>query len=122
MVYAVLIITCYWWEVFMSSHVDLKRAKEKEIVGEMIGIYCRKNHKWRGFLCPECTELKAYAFTRADKCPFMENKTFCSNCEVHCYEPTMRARIREVMRFSGRRLFFRHPILVVKHLAYVLDK
>lgn len=28
------------------------------------------------------------------KCPFMENKTFCSNCKVHCCKPEMRERIR----------------------------
>ena len=26
-----------------------------------------------------------YARECSDKCPFMETKTFCSNCRVHCY-------------------------------------
>lgn len=104
----------------MSSHLDLKREKEKKIVGEMIAIYCKKNHKPQVSLCSECTELRDYAFSCADKCPFIENKTFCSNCKIHCYEPGMREKIRVVMRFSGKRLVFRHPILVTKHVILFL--
>ena len=61
-----------------------KREREKQIVSEMIRLYCRKRHGTRTGLCPECAELDAYARTRSDRCPFMETKTFCSNCKVHC--------------------------------------
>ena len=40
----------------------------------------------------------------------MESKTFCSNCRVHCYCPDMREKIRMVMRFSGPRMLFYHPV------------
>ena len=36
------------------------------------------------YLCRKCVELNEYARKPSDKCPFMENKTFCSNCKVHC--------------------------------------
>ena len=52
----------------------------------MIRIYCRKKHGGKS-LCQRCAELESYARQRSDKCPFMENKTFCSNCRVHCYKP-----------------------------------
>lgn len=104
----------------MSNDLALKREKEKKIVEEMIVIYCKKNHKPQAPLCLECTELRDYAFARADKCPFMKNKTFCSNCKVHCYEPAMREEIRLVMRFSGKRLVFRRPFLVIKHMILFL--
>lgn len=67
-------------------------------------------------LCPECAELEAYARMRSDKCPFMETKTFCSNCKVHCYKPVMREKIREVMRFSGPRMLFSHPMMAISHV------
>ena len=67
-----------------------KREREKQIVSEMIRLYCRKRHGTRTGLCPECAELDAYARTRSDRCPFMETKTLCSNCKVHCYKPEMR--------------------------------
>ena len=81
-----------------------KREKEKKMVSEMIALYCRKKHHTKGGLCSECTELKSYAESRSDHCPFMETKTFCSNCRVHCYKPQMREKIREVVRFSGPRM------------------
>ncbi len=100
--------------------IDAKRQKEKEIVGEMIAIYCAKNHHSPHALCPECTGLRDYAYLRTDNCPFMEEKTFCSNCRVHCYQPQMRKKIRIVMRFSGKRLIFKRPILVIRHMILFL--
>ena len=95
--------------------VNTKRTREKETLSLMIAIYCRKKHGSKQ-LCPACTELDAYAHQRSDKCPFMETKTFCSNCKVHCYKKDMREKIREVMRFSGPRMIFYHPIMAMRHV------
>ncbi len=93
-----------------------KREREKRMVSEMIALYCRKKHQTKGVLCPACAELQAYACKRSDQCPFMETKTFCSNCKVHCYKPAMREEIRKVMRFSGPRMLFSHPIMAISHM------
>ncbi len=82
----------------------------------MIALYCKKKHGTKQTLCPECEALKQYAIQRSDKCPFMESKTFCSNCNVHCYKPEMREKIREVMRFSGPRMILHHPIMALSHV------
>lgn len=100
--------------------IEKKRQKEERVVEEMVDLYCRKNHfnydhKYHK-MCPECRELADYARMRSEKCPFMENKTFCANCKVHCYKPEMRERIRVVMRFSGPRMLLYHPILAIWHL------
>ena len=92
-----------------------KREKEMHTVYEMIHLYCRKNHKYKE-LCSECLALYEYAKMRIEKCPFMETKTFCSNCKVHCYKPDMREKIRVVMRFSGPRMIFHHPITAIRHV------
>ena len=94
-----------------------KREREKRMVAQMIALYCRKKHHTRGDLCPQCAALDAYAKMRADKCPFMETKTFCSNCRVHCYSPDMRAKIREVMRFAGPRMILHHPVAAIRHVV-----
>lgn len=86
------------------------------LVSQMIEIYCKKQHHSKNGVCPECEELMAYAMERSNKCPFMDTKTFCSNCKVHCYQPVMRERIRKVMRFSGPRMLFYHPIMAVWHM------
>lgn len=107
----------------MAETVLSKREAEKKLVSQMIALYCRKHHGGRRELCAECAELDAYARMRCDTCPFMETKTFCSNCKVHCYKAEMRERIREVMRFSGPRMMFTHPITAVKHvIATVKEK
>lgn len=92
-----------------------KREREKQLVSQMIALYCRKHHGGRK-LCPDCAALDAYARQRSDQCPFMETKTFCSNCTVHCYKKEMREKIRKVMHFSGPRMIFSHPILAVRHV------
>lgn len=96
--------------------MELKREREKRLVSEMIALYCRKKHRTRGTLCPDCAALDAYARQRSDNCPLMETKTFCSNCKIHCYKADMRAKIREVMRFAGPRMMFAHPILAIRHV------
>ena len=96
--------------------VEDKRTREKLLVSQMIALYFRKKHRVKGGLCQSCRELDEYAKMRSDKCPFMETKTFCSNCKVHCYKPEMREKIREVMRFSGPRMVFHHPVTAVRHV------
>lgn len=96
---------------------DKKREREKKTVLLMIRLYCRKKHGTRTELCPDCKVLSEYAAQRSDKCPFMESKTFCSNCKVHCYKPEMREKIREVMRYSGPRMIIHHPIMAVRHVV-----
>lgn len=100
----------------MEKNIQTKREREKAMVSEMIALYCRKQHGRKRGLCPECAALDTYARQRSDKCPFMETKTFCSNCIVHCYKPEMRERIRAVMRFSGPRMIFHHPVTAVRHV------
>ena len=95
--------------------IKTKREREKRIVSLMIAIYCRAKHGGRG-LCPDCAALDAYARLCSDRCPFMETKTFCSNCRVHCYRPDMREKIRAVMRFSGPRMIFYHPVMAICHV------
>lgn len=101
-----------------TTFLDQKRRDETLLVGEMIALYCRGNHGGKkDALCPDCQALADYAALRIEKCPFMETKTFCSVCKVHCYQPEMRERIRAVMRWSGPRMLFVHPVLAIRHLV-----
>ncbi len=103
------------------KNLDKKRAEEKLLISEMIALYCRKQHGTpKGTLCPECRQLHDYAIARIEKCPFMETKTFCSACKVHCYKPEMREKIRAVMRWAGPRMLPVHPVLSIRHVAVTL--
>ncbi len=93
-----------------------KRNKEIDLVTKMIQLYCKdKNHSSTG-LCQSCRELMEYSYSRIKHCPFMETKSFCSNCKVQCYRQEMRDKIRQVMRYSGPRMLLYHPILTIRHL------
>lgn len=99
---------------------EKKRQHEQEVVQELIQLYCKRLHKVRTKnqlgLCPHCQEVLTYAHSRVAACPFMETKSFCSNCKVHCYEPRMREEIRKVMRYAGPRMLFKRPIMVLHHM------
>ncbi|HEX9907478.1 MAG TPA: nitrous oxide-stimulated promoter family protein [Thermoplasmata archaeon] len=94
---------------------EARAAREKKTVSVMIGIFCRGNHRPKGTMCSECSDLLTYANNRVDKCPLIRDKPTCAKCPVHCYESTMRERIRAVMRYSGPRMLYRHPILSIRH-------
>jgi hypothetical protein len=92
-------------------------AREKRTIRAMIEIYCRGNHTASNgrHLCEECKELLEYAFARLDRCPYAEKKPPCSKCTTHCYKPTLRDKIKKVMRYSGPRMLLVHPILALGH-------
>ena len=89
--------------------------EEKDTVEKMIRIYCKKKHHQQD-LCDDCQELLNYSHKRLSLCPFGEKKGACSNCHIHCYKPEYRDKIKTVMRYSGKWMFFYHPIYSIKHL------
>lgn len=81
----------------------------------MIALYQRA--------CPDAVsnvahyaELYAYAEKRLDKCVFGEEKPACKQCPVHCYQPAKREEMKQIMRWAGPRMLWRHPVLTVRHL------
>lgn len=98
-----------------DEQVEAKREREREVVTQMIAVYCHDNHGTKGELCPECTELSAYAAKRIERCPHMATKTFCSQCKTHCYAPAQRQAIKDVMRYAGPRMLLHHPIMTIHH-------
>lgn len=113
----------------MSSSKELKAwEKEKKLIPVMIRKYCKDKHKaerkaqgikGKG-TCAECQELTEYALFRLEKCPFKVNKKFCSFCKIHCYKPEMREKIKAVMKYSGPRMLFSHPIFAISHVVQMI--
>ncbi|GEM_PF-12367 len=99
-----------------TKTTESKRKEEKALLACMIKIYCKGN-RHKAPLCPGCQALLSYAYQRIDKCPFMETKSFCSSCTVHCYQAEMREQIRRVMKYAGPRMLFVHPVPAVKHMV-----
>jgi predicted amidophosphoribosyltransferase len=89
--------------------------REKKTITAMMHIYCEGHHGSAGELCGECTELLTYAHKRLEKCRYREMKPTCGKCPVHCYRPSMKERVIEVMRYSGPRMSYRHPVYAFHH-------
>lgn len=90
-------------------------TREKRTVEAMIGIYCRGRHGTNGVLCDDCAELLNYAYARLDRCRYAEKKPSCGNCPVHCYKPSMKGKIIDVMKYSGPRMTLHHPYYALMH-------
>jgi hypothetical protein len=93
-----------------------RMVREGKTIEFMIALYCHAHHQIDKGLCAECLALLRYAELRLKHCPFQERKATCGNCRIHCYKPAMREKIREVMRFSGPRMIWYHPLLALGHL------
>jgi len=91
---------------------------EKKTIKAMIALYCRKNHGVKQGLCPDCSDLFQYCLARLDRCSWGGGKPACAKCPTHCYAPAYRGRVRQVMRFSGPRMIFIHPLLAIRHLLH----
>ncbi len=97
-------------------HEHKRIRREKNTIDAMIGIYCRDHHGTSGELCADCTELREYAHLRLERCRYQEKKPTCGNCPVHCYKPSMKERVMEVMSYSGPRMTLRHPYFALMHI------
>lgn len=90
-------------------------AFEKRTLETMIGMFC-KHLTRNGIICSDCQKLQTYAFNKIDKCRFSTFKPNCKDCKVHCYKPVMREKIKEVMRYAGPRMIYKHPIMALRHI------
>ena len=98
--------------------------REHDTLVCMTRIYCSAHEHDRdgARLCPECARLMQYAQRRLQKCPYGTRKPTCANCPIHCYKPVQRQRAREIMRFAGPRMTWRHPIRALRHVFDKLRK
>ena len=108
--------------------------KDLKLLARFVELYCHDHHsdeprgefRLKGYdvqrlhgsalsLCAECRKLLAHAFVKRTVCP-MDPKPICRKCPEHCYAPSYRARIREVMKHSGRKLVLRGRLDYLFHL------
>ena len=101
----------------MNTTKQNKIDNEISVIITMIEIYYKNKKHKNLHTITEIEELKHYCKSRVANCPVILEKTFCSSCKIHCYDPNHRALIKKVMKYSGPRMLFYHPILLVKHLV-----
>jgi hypothetical protein len=123
----------------MRLHVltcDPKLLKDLKILALFVETFCRckhaadeksplrlKTHDLTHIagrevrLCPSCAKLLTHAIVKRSHCP-MSPKPWCKHCPNHCYYPTYRAQIRQVMKYSGIRLLFTGRLHYLAHLLF----
>ncbi len=102
----------------------MKKIEEKELITIMIKLYNKKKLGQKQ-LTKEMQELLDYSYLRIENCPhrkknFNGKKPFCSCCTIQCYKADMKQDMVEVMKFSGPRMIFSHPIVSIEHLQKTL--
>ena len=96
--------------------LDRHRARELATIRAMFRIYCHDRHRATPEGCASCAPLLDYATRRLVRCVFGAGKPTCANCSVHCYTEKMRVDIKDVMRYAGPRMIWRHPLLAIDHV------
>ncbi len=104
----------------MASNVE----KDIDVLRQFIEIYCRTKHKNAEKstyldveLCSECRETLEYAVHRREVCP-LDPKPTCKNCEIHCYKPDQRQRIKDIMRHSGMYVILHGRLDLIFHYFF----
>lgn len=96
--------------------MDKKAGRELKTLEAMIKLYCKGNHRAKEIPCFRCRDLYNYAGGRIVNCKLGVQKTTCIQCSVHCFKADFRDRIKTVMRYSGPKMIYKHPILAIYHI------
>jgi uncharacterized paraquat-inducible protein A len=111
------------------------QQKDLKVLIDFVTVYCHARHERssRGpfdlpsemkarfpqgvDLCTGCAGLLAHGIQKRRSCP-LDPKPSCKRCHVHCYSRDYRAKVREVMGFSGRRMILRGRIDYLWHYLW----
>lgn len=94
---------------------ESRLSRESIVIEAMIRKYCKAHHYNSKALCEKCTNLLDYSNLRLEKCKFGNQKPICKKCKVHCYSPEKRDSIKKIMRWSGPRMIYSHPLYALIH-------
>lgn len=111
-------------EIGLPEFGTKRLQREWKTIATMVRIYCHDHHRagrvgcpqHAATLCPDCQSLLDYATVRLERCRFGPDKPTCAKCPVHCYLPSRREQVREVMRYAGPKMLWCHPVLAIRHI------
>jgi len=107
------------------------QIKDLKLLFNFVRIYCGAKHGDQiktniqfesitvkeTLLCDGCAEVARHALAKRRNCP-LTPKPSCKKCHVHCYGRYYRAKIREIMAFSGRRMILRGRVDYLRHYFF----
>lgn len=116
----------------VAVRLTRREVKDLRILALFTSVYCQAHHPGprrelavdsdeprrlslhKYPVCVDCAGFLTYAFERRLRCP-LEEKPACKHCQVHCYKPGHREKVREIMRFSGKYLIRRGRLDLLWH-------
>ena len=93
-----------------KAEEDIARSRE------MIARYCRKKHKVKDGLCPECQATFEYVAAHRMRCPYGDCKPACGKCKHSCYSPAMRSKMKAVMLANLPHMLI-HPVKTMRKMS-----
>jgi len=118
-----------------SASLTRREIKDLKTLAMFTAVYCRAHHAGpraplqcsepalaavplqKYPVCSDCAAFLLYACERRLRCP-LDEKPACKHCPVHCYKPSHREKVREIMRFSGRALIRRGRLDLLWHYFF----
>lgn len=111
--------------------ITRRQRKDVTLLGTFVHVYCTGTHpdtvrtactlhdelgSWQ--LCPDCAAFLEYAVGRRLGCPLEAKKPICKHCPIHCYDKARRAKVQEIMAYSGRKLMMRGRLDYLWHYFF----
>lgn len=118
-----------------DNALGARELKDLKVLLQFTAVYCRAKHAavksavttderelhrlplQKYPVCNDCRDFLLYAFERRLRCP-LDDKPACKHCQVHCFKPGHRERVREIMRFSGQHLIRRGRLDLLWHYFF----
>lgn len=110
--------------------ITRQMQKDLSVIGRFTEVWCA-GHQHTGRqpvrfveggkpfnLCDECADFFAYAVMKRQKCPLEAEKPSCKHCRIHCYASQQRAKVRQIMAWSGRRMILRGRLDYLWHYFF----
>lgn len=118
----------------LAETATRKALKDMSVLGRFVALYCKDKHAdrpktrftykgvddrlWKGIeLCDECAKMLTHGTAKRLICP-NEPKPYCKDCDIHCYSPGYRQQVRQIMRYSGKKMMMRGRLDMIYHYYF----
>lgn len=98
-----------------AHHGKESRENDEDLAHQSEGKSSSSTRTDQKHLCPQCAEVVEYAMARTKRCP-NNHEGNCADCEIHCFNASMREQVRQMMAYAAPRMLFRHPIMTIRYL------
>ncbi|MFR7871750.1 MAG: nitrous oxide-stimulated promoter family protein [Fenollaria timonensis] len=112
-----LMAAIYCEDMISGSKKSISKYKFEENIDEFI---LNRPKLWKYKINDTCYELIMKAFRHTERCPHSFYKTFCHQCPTTCYKLTDLEQIEPIMKYAGRKIILKHPIMGLKFVINLI--